>query len=74
MERFLKNGPESELKVFSLRLPKELARQIDARAKLTRRTRNSEIVSMLETHIDLMVARDQAMLNQHKLGLEGAGA
>ncbi len=53
---------ENGLAVFSLRLPESLADQIDARAAVSRRTRNAEIVLLLEQAVDLNVARDKKML------------
>lgn len=49
---------ENGLKVFSIRLPESLARQIDDRCAINRRTRNAEIVLLLEQAIDLNVERD----------------
>lgn len=54
---------ENGLKVFSLRLPERLANQIDARAALNHRTRNAEIVVLLEQAIDLNVQRDKRLLD-----------
>ena len=71
MAKYLKNGDESELRVFSLRLPPKLADQIDARKTLSRRTRNSEIVMMLENYIDIAVERDRKLLQTHRLSVEG---
>lgn len=62
MGRLLKDGSENGKATFSVRLPKGLADQIDARAHLSRRTRNAEIVVMLEAYTDLCVARDKAIL------------
>lgn len=55
---------ENNLKVFSVRLPQELAKQIDDRCALNRRTRNAEIVLLLEQAIDLNVARDLKLLGR----------
>lgn len=56
---------ENELAVFSLRLPKALAKQIDDRAKLSRRPRNHQIVLMLEQMQDLLVQKDLRLLEDH---------
>jgi len=55
---------ENGLSVFSVRLPKALAEQIDARCKVNRRTRNAEITLLLEQAIDLHVARDAKLLKE----------
>lgn len=56
---------ENGLRVFSVRLPEHLAEQIDGRCKVSRRTRNAEIVLLLEQAIDLSVARDRKLLEEH---------
>lgn len=56
---------ENGLAVFSLRLPEALAKQIDERAKLSRRPRNYQIVLMLEQMLDLMVQKDLRILEDH---------
>ena len=53
---------ENDLKVFSVRLPLSLATQIDDRCGVSRRTRNAEIVLLLEQAIDLAVERDRKIL------------
>lgn len=57
---------ENGLAVFSLRLPVALAKQIDDRAKLSRRPRNHQIVLMLEQMIDLLVQKDLRILEDHQ--------
>ncbi len=57
---------ENGLAVFSLRLPQNLADQIDVRAQLSRRSRTSEIIMLLETAIDLHVSRDLKILDEHR--------
>lgn len=57
---------ENDVVAFTVRLPKELARQIEDRKVLTRRTRNAEICLLLEQAIDLNVNRDLALLSQSK--------
>ena len=57
---------ENSLKVFSLRLKKPLAEQIEARCVVSRRTRNAEIVLLLEQAIDIAVERDRKMLKASK--------
>lgn len=54
---------------FSIRLPRSLAEQINQRANLTRRSRNSEIQAMLEYAIakqhssDLAIMEDMRRIN-----------
>lgn len=69
MPRYLKDGSENGKRTFSLRLPHEMADQIDARAQISRRTRNTEIVYMLEAYLDLLVAKDKKILNNLSEGL-----
>lgn len=57
---------ENGVAVFSLRLPMDLASQIDARAKVSRRPRNSEIILLLEMAIDMQVQRDQKILEENR--------
>ena len=57
MARILKDGSESPLATFSVRLPKELAAQIDERAVSNHRSRNGEIQHMLEAYMDLSEAK-----------------
>lgn len=45
-------------KAFTIRLPEDLADQIDHRAKLQRRSRNSEIAYLLQQAIDASVGAD----------------
>lgn len=49
-------------RAFTIRLSRELADQIDARATLNRRTRNGEITFLLETAIDQYVSSDLKIL------------
>ncbi|HYG34261.1 MAG TPA: Arc family DNA-binding protein [Clostridia bacterium] len=62
---------ENGLSVFSVRLPKKLADQIDARCKINRRTRNAEITLLLEQAIDLHVARDLQLLDRTREAKDG---
>lgn len=54
----------SEMAAFTVRIPKELADQIDARAKIQRRTRNAEINVLLEQGIDHTVGRDLEVISR----------
>ncbi len=57
---------ENGLAVFSLRLPRKLADQIDALTALHRRNRNAQIILLLETAIDAQVLKDKKILeNTH---------
>lgn len=47
-----------KMKAFTIRIPTDLHDQIEARAAVNRRTKNAEIVHILETAIDEAVARD----------------
>lgn len=49
-------------KAFSLRMPEDLDRQIEMRARLSRRSKNAQIIHMLETLIDLQVQSDRGVL------------
>lgn len=52
----------TEMTAFTVRIPSDLAVQIDARAKINHRSRNAEITILLEKSIDDSVRRDlQAM-------------
>lgn len=53
-----------DLKAFTIRVPRELVDQIDARAKLNKRKRNAEINVLLETAIDRMVNSDLQVLKK----------
>lgn len=46
---------------FTVRLPRELGDQITGRAKLNRRSRNQEIISLLIDAIDSRTAADLAL-------------
>lgn len=48
----------TEMAAFTIRIPKQLADQIDARAKTNHRRRNQEINMLLERAIDDGVRRD----------------
>jgi len=54
-----------DLKAFTIRLPKRLVDQIDARAKLNRRARNGEIGVLLESAIDANVESDLEVLKRN---------
>lgn len=56
---------ENGLRVFSLRLPESLAKQVDDRAGVSRRTRNAELCLLIEQAIDMNVRRDIQILNSH---------
>lgn len=56
---------ENDKVTFSIRLPKGLVGQIDARRKLAKRSRNAEVEVLLEEVIDLHVKRDLKLLEQH---------
>lgn len=47
-----------KMKAFTIRIPTDLHDQIEARAAVNRRTKNAEIIHILETAIDEHVARD----------------
>lgn len=47
-----------DLKAFTIRVPRDLVDQIDARAKMNRRKRNAEINVLLEDAIDRSVDSD----------------
>lgn len=49
-----------KMKAFTIRIPTDLHDQIEARAMINRRTKNAEIIHILETAIDEQVARDLA--------------
>ena len=49
-----------KMKAFTIRIPSDLHDQIEARAAINRRTKNAEIIHILETAIDEQVARDLA--------------
>ena len=53
-----------EMKAFTIRVPAVLVDQIDARAQINDRTRNSEINSMLKLAIDRSVASDIQVLKK----------
>lgn len=47
-----------KMKAFTIRIPSDLHDQIEARAAISRRTKNAEIIHILETAIDEQVSRD----------------
>lgn len=47
-------------KAFSLRMPEDLDKQIEMRARLSRRSKNAQIIHMLETLIDHQVQADRS--------------
>lgn len=47
-----------KMKAFTIRIPSDLHDQIEARSLINRRTKNAEIIHILETAIDEQVARD----------------
>ena len=49
-----------KMKAFTIRIPTDLHDQIEARAAISRRTKNAEIIHILETAIDEHVAQDLA--------------
>lgn len=53
---------ENDLATFTVRIPKNLEQQIQARAELHRRSRNAECQLLLEMALDLAVQRDLKML------------
>lgn len=57
---------ENGVRAFSTRLPCELVDQIDARRKITKRTRNAEIEVLLVQAIDLNVQRDRQIMEAMK--------
>lgn len=57
---------ENGVRAFSTRLPVELVDQIDARRKITKRTRNAEIEVLLTQAIDMNVQRDRQLLEAMK--------
>ena len=46
------------LKAFTIRIPQDLHDQIEARAAVSRRTKNAEIIHIIETAIDQQVSTD----------------
>lgn len=61
-----------ELKGFTIRIPVTLAEQIEARAEVTHRSRNQEIVHLLETAIDHSVDRDLQIIQSLRSGQTGS--
>jgi predicted transcriptional regulator len=53
-----------DLKAFTVRVPRELVDQIDARAKFNHRKRNGEINVLLEMAIDASVKSDLQVLKR----------
>ena len=48
----------NDISAFTIRIPRQLADQIDARAKLNHRKRNGEINALLQAAIDHSVGSD----------------
>lgn len=57
---------------FSIRIPDELEAQISARAAVSRRSRNSQIIVLLEAAIDSTVAADLEAIKAHERTLTQA--
>lgn len=57
-------GDEDGFSSFSVRLPNKLVQQIDARRKLSKRSRNKEVELLLERQIDQEVARDKEIMDR----------
>ncbi len=53
-----------KIRAFSLRMPEELDKQIEMRARLSRRSKNAQIIHMLETLIDQQVQADRSVLSR----------
>lgn len=51
-------------KLFSIRIPRQLLNQIEQRASVNRRSRNSEILCLLEHAIDQGVVNDLGILKR----------
>lgn len=60
------SSDSDELSHFSIRIPKKLEGQITARAGVHRRSRNQEIIVLLEMAVDLMVQKDIKLQESHK--------
>lgn len=48
----------NEMKAFTIRVPAQIAELIEARAKVHRRSRNNEVISLLERAIETSVGAD----------------
>jgi len=57
----------NHLEATTVRLPASLKDQIDQRADIMRRSRNAEIISLLEFAIDEQSKRDIDILSQYNL-------
>ena len=53
---------ENGVRAFSTRLPCDLVDKIDARRKITKRTRNAEIEVLLTQSLDLNEQRERQLL------------
>ena len=53
-----------DLKAFTIRVPRDLVDQIDARARLNHRKRNAEINVLLEIAIDTSVDSDLRVIQK----------
>ena len=53
-----------ELRAFTVRLPRDLVDQIDSRAAVSRRSRNAELLVLLESAIDASVTSDLQVIRQ----------
>lgn len=53
---------ENDLVSCSVRIPEKICRQIDAQARVTRRSRNAQIIQLLEIALDIQAARDAKLL------------
>jgi metal-responsive CopG/Arc/MetJ family transcriptional regulator len=58
------DGSDKTHAAFSVRIPIELLDQIDARRKVSKRSRNKEIEMLLERQIEAEVERDQLMIDK----------
>ena len=52
---------ENELTTFSIRIPKSICDQIDFRKQFSRRSRNGEVTFLLQTALDVLIARDKRL-------------
>lgn len=55
---------DSEFATFSMRISKKLADQIDARRKISKRSRNKECELLLERQIEAEVDRDRLLVEK----------
>lgn len=51
---------------FSIRIPQSLATQVDAQAKVLKRSRNMQVTALLELALDVQAARDRKLLQDQK--------